>query len=384
MLRPSFFALAALALLSTSPAQAGEACVPPGVWRVPGQEKPLAPETLLARMAERPVVLLGESHASADHHRWQFQTLAALHARRSNLVLAFEMFPRRLQPALDAWTRGELDERRFLERVEWNEVWRFDANLYLPLFHFARMNRLPMVAMNVDSALVRETRRIGWARVPSERREGVGDAAPASTAYREGLGEVFQRHGEADAEGLGRFVEAQQVWDRAMAEAIAKVRRGGGEPLVVGIVGQGHLEYGHGIPHQLADLGLPGAAVLLPWDADRDCTDLMGKGGVPIADALFGLPSSPKTEEEERPRLGILVETVEGGVRVGSVQKDSVAEAAGLREGDLIQQAAGRVVIRTDDLIATVRRQAPGTWLPLRIRRGGEGLDIVARFPPKP
>ncbi len=40
-------------------------------------------------------------------------------------------------------------------------------------------------------------------------------------------------------------------------------------------------------------------------------------------------------------------------------------------------------VSKTSDLIAIVRRQAPGTWLPLRVRRGAETVDIVARFPPK-
>ncbi|MCZ6467452.1 MAG: hypothetical protein O6829_09295 [Alphaproteobacteria bacterium] len=33
---------------------------------------------------------------------------------------------------------------------------------------------------------------------------------------------------------------------------------------------------------------------------------------------------------------------------------------------------------------AVAAAQAPGTWLPLRVRRGAETVDIVARFPPTP
>jgi hypothetical protein len=34
-------------------------------------------------------------------------------------------------------------------------------------------------------------------------------------------------------------------------------------------------------------------------------------------------------------------------------------------------------------VVAAVSRQAPGTWLPISIRRGGQHLDLVARFPPR-
>ena len=56
-----------------------------------------------------------------------------------------------------------------------------------------------------------------------------------------------------------------------MAEALAAAHRRDPEALIVGIIGRGHLEYGHGIPHQLADLGIDDVGVLLPVDADDDC-----------------------------------------------------------------------------------------------------------------
>ena len=59
--------------------------------------------------------------------------------------------------------------------------------------------------------------------------------------------------------------------------------------LVVGIVGKGHAEYGDGIPHQLADLGIANAAVLLPWDTNRPCEELALKNGPAVAEAVFGL-----------------------------------------------------------------------------------------------
>jgi S1-C subfamily serine protease len=33
------------------------------------------------------------------------------------------------------------------------------------------------------------------------------------------------------------------------------------------------------------------------------------------------------------------------------------------------------------DLVEAVQRQAPGTWLPLKVRRGAETIELVAKFP---
>ncbi|HSW33010.1 MAG TPA: ChaN family lipoprotein, partial [Steroidobacteraceae bacterium] len=140
-------------------------------------------ETLLERSTQAGIVLLGESHDSHEHHRWQLQVITALHSRHPELVIALEMFPRRVQPALDRWVAGEVDEAEFLRSSEWRQVWSFDPALYLPIFHFARMNRIPMVALNVDPALAREIGSAGFDAVPAQRREGVSKPAPALPAY---------------------------------------------------------------------------------------------------------------------------------------------------------------------------------------------------------
>jgi uncharacterized iron-regulated protein len=82
-------------------------CAPVGNWIVPGGGK-ITEAEVIAKAAKRPVVLLGEMHDNAEHHRWQLQTLAALHTARPDMVIGFEMFPRRVQKALDQWVAGDL------------------------------------------------------------------------------------------------------------------------------------------------------------------------------------------------------------------------------------------------------------------------------------
>lgn len=378
------YVLAAAAL--SAAAQPPPQCVPAATWVAPAApSRPLEPGALLASLAARRVVLLGEAHDNAEHHRWQLQTLSALHALRPGLALGFESFPRRVQPALERWVAGEYSESAFLAAADWRNVWAIDPQLYLPLFHFARQNRVPMLALNVEKDLTRAVREKGFDSVDPARREGVTRPAPAPQKYIDFLYPIFAEHergrpggGDAgrDSAGFRHFVESQTTWDRAMAQAIGAALAARPGALVVAIAGRHHVAHGHGIPHQLADLGVRDVAVLLPWDAD-DCGGLVAG----LADAVFGLPGLPP-EQTKRARLGVRLETAAGGIRILSVEKSSVAEAAGLRQSDLVVEAAGRPAKRAGDLADAIGRQAPGTWLPLRVRRDDAIVDLIAKFPP--
>jgi uncharacterized iron-regulated protein len=388
------FTLAAAVVLpglaSNSVARAADAasCVPVAAWIAPAAAglKTLRGEEVLAAAARRAVVLLGETHDSAEHHRWQLHTIAALHQLRPNLVLGFEAFPRRVQPALDRWVAGELSEAEFLAQSDWRNVWRIDPQLYLPLFHFARMHRIPMVALNVESSLTRDISQKGLDAIAAERREGVGRPAAPTDAYLDWLLPIYAEHAggkaakrDRDDPQFRRFVESQQVWDRAMAEALAAAAKRPGSPLVVGVMGNGHIVHGHGVPHQLKDLGVTEIAALLPWDRGADCKNLVAA----YADAVFGV-AAPAAGGARRPRLGVYLEPAQDGVRIRQVDKGSIAEASGLRDGDLVLEIAGRPAKQAGDVAGAVQRQAPGTWLPLKVRRGSDTLDLVAKFPPQP
>jgi uncharacterized iron-regulated protein len=373
----------AIGATCTATAQAADsACVPIGRWIEPGKSKPAEAREIIEDAADRRIVVLGEHHDQPEHQRWALHTIVALHGRRPDLVLGFEAFPRRVQPVLDRWVAGQLDERNFLAEVDWYRIWGHDPASYLPIFHFARQNRVRLVALNVDRAVVTRVGREGLAQVPVSEREGVGDPAPARPSYLDRLADAYRRHQEGpepprpdptDPRFL-RFVDAQLLWDRAMAEALNAASRGRGEPLVVGLMGAGHLEYRNGVPAQLAALGRKDVYVMLPWNDGWDC-GRMRRG---LADAVFGM--GPPATAPPAARMGAAFAADPEGARVARVVAGSIAAAAGLRPGDVVLAAADQVIADPGALGAVIRRQPPGTLLPLVVRRGGLLVDLVAPF----
>jgi uncharacterized iron-regulated protein len=392
---------------TVSPTETASACATYGGWIDVKTGRSVGREELFRDLAVKTsVVLLGESHTDVDHHRWQMQTLAALYGRGGNIVIGFEAFPRRLQSVLDNWTEGKLTEEAFLKASEWRQVWGYDAALYMPLFQFARLNHIPMIALNVERKLVGQVGQQGWEAVPVAEREGLSNPAPASPGYQRELAKVYlmkktmppgtdpsafqgSHMPEPDEAALAdatkepefkRFVEAQLTWDRAMAEALASAKRKFSNATIVGILGSGHVETGYGVPHQLKDLGIAVQTTLLPVSVDEACTIV----GTSYADVVFTLPHADETPPPEPPRLGVVLVPGDGAPRINRVAGNSVAESIGLKAGDQVVRAAGLETRNPEDLVEIIGRQAPGTWLPLSIKRDGQEINLIAKFPARP
>lgn len=368
-------------------------CPQPGRWLVPATNESLDLTQLMPRLANKKVVLLGEVHDQPEHHIWQFQMVSALSASNGNIVIALEAFPRRVQLILDRWVAGELTRQQFVEETDWFAVWGFAPELYMPLFEFARLNNVRMLAMNVDRSLVRKVGKNGWEAIPIGERENVSEPASPSSKYVDYLWDVFRKHptsgsnSNMSSDALKReapefqsFVRSQTFWDRAMADAIANEVRERPDRVVIAVLGSGHVREGWGVARQLSSLGIINVGSLLPWAAGDECEE----PSATVADAVFGIKSHREGDEQSRPRLGVTVSESELGLVVSRVETNSIASVAGIREQDILLEAAGIKLKTGIDLAKVVHRQPRGTWLPVLVERDGKELQFIARFPPAP
>ena len=375
-------------------------CVPEGKW-ITSKGDSHNPKDIFHTLSKTKVVLLGEDHDNPEHHRWQLQTMSAIYALEPKMVLGFEAFPRSTQKILDQWVAGEIKEKDFLEAVDWDKIWRFNKDYYMPMFHFARMNRIPMYALNVDRSLVSKVGAEGWDNVPEKEREGVSRPADPTKDYIEVLAQVFAQHmpkhahavkeGEmpelseedikeiSEEDSFKRFMQGQLLWDRAMAEVLNTAITKKGHSVVVGVLGAGHIMGNYGVPHQLNAMGLKSIKTLMPWDGTMECQQLLD-GAVDIAFGILEINRDELEVEEDRPRLGVYLEHNDG-VLITRLVKGSVAETTGVLVGDKVKLIAGKSVEKVSDVVKAVKSTAFGTWLPMTVNRDGKDVELIAKFP---
>lgn len=189
-------------------------------------------ETMIARIAVSDAAFLGEFHDDPGTHRLQAAILEGLARRRSDtLVLAMEMFERDVQPQLDAFLRGELDEAAFLGQAR---PWPNYQRDYRPMVEIARAEGWPVVGGNVPRRIASVVARQGLAALDSLPASDRSFVAAAHSCPRDKYWTRFQGvMGDMSGHGMQLTPEqveamvwhtyqAQCVKDEAMGEAVAR------------------------------------------------------------------------------------------------------------------------------------------------------------------
>jgi serine protease Do len=118
----------------------------------------------------------------------------------------------------------------------------------------------------------------------------------------------------------------------------------------------------------------PGLILALPADAPvRDRVEALGRGERPKTVRL-GVAIAPSRVARRLRRAVGLPE--QDGLLVRAVEGDSAAERAGLERGDLIVGAAGKPVVRADDLYEALDAARAAGKLELKIVHGTDERDV--------
>ena len=189
-------------------------------------------ETMLADLKTADVVFLGEQHEDVGAHRLEAAALEGLARRRSNIVLALEMFERDVQSSLEDYLRGSASEQDFLSA---SRPWpRYGAD-YRPMVEFARRWHWPVIAGNVPRRIARLVARRGLEGLDSlssaDRSLVARDIRCPQDEYfdrfAKTMGDMTGHPGagamtdEEKKAALERVYQAQCVKDETMGEAIA-------------------------------------------------------------------------------------------------------------------------------------------------------------------
>jgi uncharacterized iron-regulated protein len=237
--------LACLALLLF----AGCAAVPPGTLR--DTDHPLAgrlwdpaaqvfiEETeLLRRAAPADVLLLGEIHDNAEHHRLQLKILQARLDAGARPALLMEQFDVDQQPALDEARREGRDLAPLMRGWDWP--------LYRSLVALADSARLPLVAANLPRAAARPVVRDGYSTLAAGEAQRLALDATWDDARQKYLSHLIEAShcGMVTPQLRDGLVRAQRLRDATLADAaLGRLDTG-----VVFILGRGHARRDVGVP----------------------------------------------------------------------------------------------------------------------------------------
>jgi uncharacterized iron-regulated protein len=317
---------------------------------------------IIQQVADKKIIYVGESHDRYSHHLVQLEIIQALHGMGKKIAIGMEMFQRPFQKALDDYLGGRIDERAFLKNSEYFKRWNFDYNLYRPILQFARLEKVPVVALNIQRELPEKVGRGGLDSLSEEEKKLIPSQMDFSDrAYRRRLEEVFREHPSFEAKNFDFFHQAQVLWDEAMAESIDRFLKGNPDYQMIVLAGSGHLAHGSGIPNRVARRnGFDHAIILNDAELEKDIAHfIVSPGPVPF---------------EGTPRLMVNLAEEKGQAVIQGFSHGSVSEKAGMRKGDVILSLDGTPVRSVEDvriellfrkkgeriIVRVLRKEAPG------------------------
>ncbi len=329
-------------------------------------------EEFIDELTRARVVLVGETHDRLDHHLNQLRVIEALHRSNPDLAIGLEFFQRPFQRYLDRFIQGTIDTNEMLRRTEYFDRWQYDFRLYEPIMRFARQQGIPLVALNAPAEVVRTVGTSGLAALNDEERAGIAQEIDRSDdAYRDRLRAWFAEHPSIPHGNFERFYEVQLVWDETMAAtAVDYLRRFPDRRMVI-LAGNGHIEYGSGVPVRLVRRGTQPVISVV--------NEYVGVDDPNIADFRI---RSRATSLPNAGLLGVFVEPSTDEARIEDFAEDSAAKSAGVERGDVIVAVNDEPVSRYGELRAALWDKLPGDRVSLRVLRGdheSRQFEVVLR-----
>ncbi len=312
---------------------------------------------VIRQVADKKIIYVGETHDRYSHHLVQLEIIQMLHGMGKKVVIGMEMFQRPFQRALDDYLSGRIEERTFLKNSEYFKRWNFDYNLYRPILQFARAEKIPVVALNIQREITERVGKTGVDSLSEEEKKRVPSQMDFSDrAYRERLEKVFREHPSFEAKNFDFFHQAQILWDETMAESIDLFLKQNPDAQMVVLAGSGHLVHGSGIPQRAARRnGFDYAIVLNDGEPEKGIAHfIVNAGTVPF---------------EGTPRLMVSLAEEKGPPMIQGFSHGSVSEKAGLQKGDRIFALDQVPVQGSDDLRIELLSKEKGERVKVKVLR---------------
>ncbi|PJJ59014.1 ChaN family lipoprotein [Hymenobacter chitinivorans] len=213
-----------------------------------GAGKPAGYDKMLRELAAADVVFFGEQHNDPIGHWLELQlTKDLLRLKQGQLVLGLEMFERDVQPLVDGYATGELDDKAFEEQ---SRPWPNYGTDYKPLLQLARQQKFRVVGTNVPRRYASQVAKGSLAaldELPAAEKAWLVPLPLPVDYSLPGYQNMAKMFGgdAAHAAGVQNIIQAQALKDATMAHFLNQARPAG--HLLLHINGSYHSDNHDGI-----------------------------------------------------------------------------------------------------------------------------------------
>lgn len=324
---------------------------------------PASFDAMITDLATADFVLIGEHHTNLPGHEFEARVVKALIDSGRPVILGMEFFETHDDPALARYIAGETDLRTMLAQSDWYgpSGGNYNFAYYQPMVEAMKDKKFAVRGINVPRDWVRTVSRGGRDKLTDEQKQFLPDTGPTDERHRHVINRMMGGFGASMPEMFDGMYRGQTTWDAAMAASLLRIHAepsSGPKPVIVTIVGVGHIGHGLGIPARLkASNPSFNIRIVSPVVADKPDEDAqVHPGFVPKETATFSrgygdfvyiLPDTGG--EKAYPDLGMRLSvpaasasgSSEGVLEVSGAAPASIAGRAGIRKGDRIASIDG-------------------------------------------
>jgi len=317
-------------------------------------------------VSDTKIIYVGEQHTNFSHHIVQLNVIKGVYKSYKKVSIGMEMFQRKFQPILDRYINGEITEKEFLKKTEYFKRWGYDYNLYKPILDFAKKHKIPVIALNIETEILKKVSKEGLESLTLEEREKIPTQMDFSnTKYRNILKKIFGMH-KTD-KNFEHFFQSQILWDETMAETIDSFLKKNPKYKMVVLVGNGHIKYGFGIPSRCYRRNKFSYKIILNDEKlDKEIGDFV----------LY----PQELEGKKLLKLGVYIKETEKGLKVIDIVKNSLAQKLGIKKGDIILEVNGSRIKTLHDLKVELFFVKTGEQLKIKVLRGKKEITLKTKI----
>jgi uncharacterized iron-regulated protein len=343
---------------------------------------------LLDMIGGSQIIYVGETHDNVRAHQVQLEIIRGLAERfPGQVAVGMEMFQRPHQEVMERWSRGELNERRFLRESQWYVKWSMDYGYYKAILDYIREGHIPLLALNASSKLIKEVRNHGLHGLPEEWQNQLPDMDLSDPHHRKLIEAFYKAHPSTSAKSFEIFYQVYVLWDEIMAETVANYlsTEEGHNKKVVVLAGGNHVRHGFGIPRRVFRRLPVAYSIVLPVEVSipedkKDRLMDVSIPEIPLIPADFFWVVTYEDLKGGKVRLGLMFEEAGGNLTVTKVLEESIAAKAGIQPRDILVSLDGEGLQESFDLFYLLSQKRPGDTGRLIVRREEKSLEIILRF----